>query len=89
MTTMALTLPDLVLGWIEEQVRCGREVCVSDYLEEFARRERIRRMRTRMEELLTSGLRREELVQATPEYWERKRVELSGGRSTHPSDPAR
>ena len=89
MTTMALTLPDFVLGWIEEQVRCGREVCVSDYLEEFSRRERIRRMRTRMEELLTSGLRREELVQATPEYWERKRVELSGGRSTHPSDPAR
>ena len=26
MTTMALTLPDFVLGWIEEQVRCGREV---------------------------------------------------------------
>jgi antitoxin ParD1/3/4 len=77
MTSMNISLPEGLKGYVEEQVKEGYST-PSEYVRELIREDQKRRTKERLDALLLEGLNSGNSVAANPEFWvELKREALS------------
>lgn len=76
METMTISLPETLKQFIEAQVAEGGYGTASEYLQALVREDQQRKAQEKLEALLLEGLDSGPGIEATPEYWERKRAEL-------------
>jgi antitoxin ParD1/3/4 len=63
--------------FVDHQVASGRYSSVSEYVRELIREDEKRRAEDKLEALLLEGLNSGDPIEVTPEYWERKRQQLT------------
>lgn len=76
MTSLNISLPQSLKDFVEDQVLSHGFSTPSEYVRALIRDEQKRRAAQRLETLLLEGLESGEPIEITPEFWERKRVEL-------------
>ncbi len=79
MTTLNFSLPEELKSWVESQVVAGGYGNTSEYIRELIRLDRKRKAEERLEALLLQGIESLDAgkgIEITPEYWEKKRLEL-------------
>ncbi|GAB4363866.1 MAG: type II toxin-antitoxin system ParD family antitoxin [Bryobacter sp.] len=76
MTSLNISLPQILKDFVEQQVEKGGYSTPSEYIRELLREDQKRRAEERLEALLLAGLNSGDPVEITPDYWERKRKEL-------------
>lgn len=76
MTSLNISLPQSLKDFVEDQVSSHGFSTPSEYVRSLIRDEQKRRAAQRLETLLLEGLESGEPIEITPEFWERKRVEL-------------
>jgi antitoxin ParD1/3/4 len=78
--TVEIQLPDSLLHFVEAEAEAGGYDTPSAYVEDLVVREAQRRKALRrLEEQVREGLESGAPVEVTPEWWARKRAELSAG----------
>lgn len=76
MTSLNISLPQSLKDFVEDQVLSHGFSTPSEYVRALIRDEQKRRAAQRLETLLLEGLESGEPIEISPEFWERKRVEL-------------
>ena len=76
MTSMNVSLPESLRRFAEERSRAGYS-SASEYIRELIRADRRRLEQKLIDELLVAGLESAQLVEITPEFFERKKRELA------------
>jgi antitoxin ParD1/3/4 len=76
MTTLNISLPEEMRKFIDGQVAQGGYSTASEYIRELVRQEQKKAAREQLEKTLLEGLNSGPGVEATPEWWERKRADL-------------
>lgn len=76
MTTLNISLPELMRDFISEQVATGGYSTASEYIRHLIRQELERVAKAKLETLLLEGLDSGEPIEITDEWWEQKRTEL-------------
>ena len=77
MQTMNISLPDPMKQYVEEQVTAGDYSSASEYMRELVRADQTRNAREQLERTLLESLSEGEAQEATPEFWNTLRTELS------------
>ena len=77
MATMNISLPDAMRQFVEERVAEGGYSTASEYFRDLVREDQKREAQTRLETLLLEGLDSGPAVEATAEWWEQFRSELT------------
>lgn len=76
MASINVSLPSPLRTYVEQVVSSGGYGSVSEYVRELIRADQKRRAQERVEALLIEGLESGEPIEATPEYWERKKAAI-------------
>src|SRR4029077_8541345 len=77
MTSLNISLPQTLKKFVEKQTEEGGYSTPSEYVRQLVREDQRRRTEERLEQLLIEGLKSGERIEATPEYWERKRQRIA------------
>jgi antitoxin ParD1/3/4 len=77
MQTMNISLPDPMKQYVEEQVTAGDYSSASEYMRELVRADQRRNAKEQLERTLLESLLEGEAQEATPEFWNMLRTELS------------
>ncbi len=77
MQTMNISLPDPMKQYVEEQVTVRDYSSASEYMRELVRTDQKRNAREQLERTLLESLTEGEAQEATPEFWNTLRAELS------------
>ena len=77
MQTMNISLPDPMKQYVEEQVMAGDYSSASEYMRELVRADQRRNTKEQLERTLLESLLEGEAQEATPEFWNMLRTELS------------
>lgn len=84
-TSLNVSLPDSLASFVAERVAEGGYASASDYMRELIHRaQKEREEDERLEQLILEGIDSGPGIEATPEYWAKKRAELierHGGKS--------
>ena len=76
MASLNISLPQSLKDYLEAQAERGGYGTPSEYVRELLQQDQARRTEQRLEELLLEGLNSGDAMEVTPEYWERKRLQL-------------
>lgn len=76
MTTMNISLPDDMKSFVDNQISKGGFSTVSEYIRDLIRQDRKRAAEAKLEALLLEGINSGNPVEATPEFWAERRLEL-------------
>jgi antitoxin ParD1/3/4 len=76
MSSINISLPELMKAFVEEQVAQGGYGSISEYLQELISQDQKRKMQEKVEEHLIAGLESGELIEINHEWWEQKRTHL-------------
>lgn len=85
MQTMNISLPNPMKQYVEEQVTVGAYSSASEYMRELVRADQKRNARERLERTLLESLAEDEAQEATPEFWNTLRTELSKRAKARPA----
>jgi antitoxin ParD1/3/4 len=77
MQTMNISLPDPMKQYVEEQVNAGGYSSASEYVRELVRTDQKRKAKEVLEQTLLAALNEGEPVNATPEWWDTLRQEVT------------
>ena len=86
MTTMNISLPENLKGFVDSQVQIGGYSTSSEYIRELIREDQKKKLEQRLSLLLLEGVQSGEPVAADAAYWNAKRQRLSGVHETRPLD---
>jgi antitoxin ParD1/3/4 len=75
--SIIVQLPEAAQSFIDEQVAAGGFVSASDFIVNLVELARHQAARERLEKLLMEGIDSGPGVEATPEYWRKKKEELT------------
>jgi antitoxin ParD1/3/4 len=78
MTTMNISLPENLKGFIDTQVQAGGYSTSSEYIRELIRADQKKKLEQRLHSLLLEGLESGEPIPVDAAYWEAKRRQLLG-----------
>ncbi len=76
MTSLNISLPQTLKKFVEKQTEEGGYSTPSEYVRQLVREDQRRHAEEKLEQLLIEGLKSGERIEATPEYWARKRQKL-------------
>jgi antitoxin ParD1/3/4 len=79
MTTMNISLPENLKGFIESQVETGGYSTSSEYIRELIREDQKKKLEQRLSLLLLEGMQSGEPITTDAAYWNAKRQRLSAG----------
>ena len=79
MTTMNISLPENLKGFVDSQVQTGGYSTSSEYIRELIREDQKKKLEQRLSLLLLEGMQSGERVAADAAYWNAKRQRLSTG----------
>jgi antitoxin ParD1/3/4 len=79
MTTMNISLPENLKGFVDSQVQAGGYSTSSEYIRELIREDQKKKLEQKLSLLLLEGMQSGEPVAADAAYWKAKRQRLSGG----------
>ena len=79
MTTMNISLPENLKGFVDSQVQAGGYSTSSEYIRELIREDQKKKLEQRLSLLLLEGMQSGERVTADAAYWNAKRQRLGGG----------
>jgi antitoxin ParD1/3/4 len=79
MTTMNISLPENLKGFVDSQVQIGGYSTSSEYIRELIREDQKKKLEQRLSLLLLEGMQSGEPVAADAAYWKAKRQRLSAG----------
>jgi antitoxin ParD1/3/4 len=87
MAALNISLPKTMKDFVEAEVRVGGFSTPSEYMRALVRAEQKRRAEERLEALLLEGVNSGNPLEVGPEYWARKKRELTAhrGRKKKPS----
>lgn len=71
MAELRVTIPESLKSFIEGEVAAGRFRDSEDYIASLVHEAQRRKARAKVEVLLQEALDSEEVIEATPEFWER------------------
>ena len=74
MTTLNISLPDNLRGWIDARVKKGDYSSASDYMRDLIRNDR--RSNAELDELLLEGINSGDPIVVNSSFWEKKRQQL-------------
>lgn len=77
LASLNISLPQSLKDYVEHQVTEGGYSTPSEYLRELLRQDQTRRAELKLETLLLQGLNSGQAIEVTPEYWEKKRLQLT------------
>jgi len=86
MTTMNISLPENLKGFVDSQAQIGGYSTSSEYIRELIREDQKKKLEQRLSLLLLEGVQSGEPVAADAAYWNAKRQRLSGVHETRPPD---
>ena len=84
MTTMNISLPDNIKGFVDSQVQTGGYSTSSEYIRELIRQDQRKKLEQRLSLLLLEGMQSGEPVAADAAYWNAKRQRLASLRGNTP-----
>jgi antitoxin ParD1/3/4 len=76
LASLNISLPQSLKDYVENQVTEGGYSTPSEYLRELLRQDQQRRAEDKLNALLLEGLNSGQPIEVTPEYWEKKRIQL-------------
>ncbi len=76
MTSLNISLPVSLKQFVESQVLESGFSTPSEYIRNLVRDDQKRRAEEKLEALLLEGLHSGDPIEITPEYWEKKRIQL-------------
>jgi antitoxin ParD1/3/4 len=76
MTTLNISLPKSMKGFVETQIKEGGYSTASEYVRELIRDAQKRAAKERLEQLLMEGLNSGPAIKVDDKYWARKKEEL-------------
>ena len=79
MTTMNISLPENLKGFVDSQVQMGGYSTSSEYIRELIREDQKKKLEQRLSLLLLEGMQSGEPFAADGAYWNAKRQRLSAG----------
>ena len=79
MTTMNISLPDNLKGFVDIQVQTGGYSTSSEYIRELIREDQKKKLEQKLSSLLVEGIQSGPPVPADAAYWKAKRERLSAG----------
>ena len=79
MTTMNISLPENLKGFVDSQVQMGGYSTSSEYIRELIREDQKKKLEQRLSLLVLEGMQSGEPVVADAAYWNVKRQRLSAG----------
>lgn len=77
LTSLNISLPRSLKDYVEGRVKEGSFSTPSEYMRALLREDLKRNAREKLEAALLEGLGSGEAIEATPDYWERKRRQLA------------
>jgi antitoxin ParD1/3/4 len=77
MTSMNISLPELLRDWVEAQIKGGRYGNASEYVRELIRRDQERQAQQRLEQLLLEGMKSGPASPMTKKHWSELRAEVA------------
>lgn len=77
LASLNISLPQSLKDYVEHQVVEGGYSTPGEYLRELLRQDQTRRAELKLESLLLEGLNSGQPIEVTPEYWEKKRLQLT------------
>lgn len=78
MSTMNISLPDNLKGFVDTQVQTGGYSTSSEYIRELIREDQKKKLESRLSLLLLEGLESGAPIVADAEYWHAKRQSFAG-----------
>ncbi|MEO7019588.1 MAG: type II toxin-antitoxin system ParD family antitoxin [Ktedonobacteraceae bacterium] len=78
MTTMNISLPENLKGFVDTQVEQGGYSTSSEYIRELIRSDQKKKLEQRLNSLLLEGLESGEPILVDAAYWEAKKRKLLG-----------
>ena len=79
MTTMNISLPDNLKGFVDSQVHTGGYSTSSEYIRELIREDQKKKLEQKLSLLLLEGMQSGQPVPADAAYWNAKRELLGAG----------
>ena len=79
MTTMNISLPENLKGFVDSQVQMGGYSTSSEYIRELIREDQRKKLEQKLSLLLLEGIQSGKPITANADYWKRKRQRLSTG----------
>ena len=79
MTTMNISLPDNLKGFVDNQVQTGGYSTSSEYIRELIREDQKKKLEQKLSLLLVEGMQSGRPVPADAAYWNAKRERLGAG----------
>lgn len=76
MTTMNISLPENLKGFVDTQVQAGGYSTSSEYIRELIREDQKRKLEQRLKSLLLEGLESGEPIIADAAFWDARKREL-------------
>jgi len=76
MTTLNISLPKSMKGFVEDQIKEGGYSTASEYVRELIRDAQKRATQERLEQMLMEGLNSGPPIEVNDEYWARKKAAL-------------
>jgi antitoxin ParD1/3/4 len=77
MTSLNISLPQPLKEYVEQRVKEGGYSTPSEYVRDLLREDQKRKAEERLEALLLEGLNSGKPIEITPEYWNKKRLQLT------------
>ena len=77
MQTMNISLPDPMKEYVEEQVSAGGYSSASEFVRELLRSDQKQKANEALERTLLAALSEGEAMEATPEWWQSVRDEMT------------
>ena len=79
MTSMNISLPENLRGFVDKQVQTGGYSTSSEYIRELIREDQKKKLEQKLSLLLLEGMQSGEPIAADTTYWTTKRKRLSVG----------
>ncbi|BAY97301.1 putative addiction module antidote protein, CopG/Arc/MetJ family [Tolypothrix tenuis PCC 7101] len=76
MSSINISLPEVMQAFVEEQVVQGGYGSISEYLQALISQDQKRKAQNKIEEDLIAGLESGEVIEVNDEWWEQKRTHL-------------
>ena len=74
MTTLNISLPELMQAFIEEQIAKGGYSTANEYIHHLIQQDQRQAAQMKLEAMLLEGLNSGEFIEVTDQWWENKRT---------------
>ncbi|MBD2211733.1 type II toxin-antitoxin system ParD family antitoxin [Nostoc linckia FACHB-104] len=76
MSSINISLPEVMQAFVEEQVAQGGYGSISEYLQALISQDQKRKAQNKIEVDLIAGLESGEVIEVNDQWWEQKRIHL-------------